>query len=136
MKLKQCSPPAVGRLRLVRPMSIATRRVAIALCVIFAFLAGYFLGVNLVFPGDVKKLFRHASDTGYFAAVISLATLERLERGDLDGAKRLLAQNISIYCRSDLPDADPSRRTRLRQQAEEIGAHSPALKEQLAKSPP
>jgi len=50
------------------------------LCVIFAFLAGYFLGVNLVFPADVKKLFRDASDTGYFAAVISLATLERLER--------------------------------------------------------
>jgi hypothetical protein len=117
-------------------MSIATRRVAIALCVIFAFLVGYFLGVNLVFPGDVKKLFRDASDTGYLAAVMSRSTIELLERGDLDGAKRLLAQNVSIYCRSDLPDADPSRRTRIRRQAEEISAHSPALKEQLAKSAP
>jgi hypothetical protein len=117
-------------------MSIAARRVVIALCVIFAFLAGYCLGVNLVLPRSAKKLFHDASDTGYFAAVISLTTLERLERGDLEGAKRLLAQNISIYCRSDLPDADPSRRTRLRRQAEEISAHSPALKEQLAKAAP
>ena len=115
-------------------MSITTRHFAISLSVILAFLAGYFLGVNLVFPGSVKKLFRDASDTGYFAAVISLGTLDRLERGDAEGAKRLLAQNISIYCRSDIPDADPTRRTQLRQQAEKVSAHSPALKEQLAKS--
>ena len=117
-------------------MNITIRRFAISLSVILAFLAGYFLGVNLVFPGNVKKLFRDASDTGYFAAVISLATLDRLERGDAEGAKRLLAQNISIYCRSDLPDADPTRRTQLRRHAEEVSAHSPALKEQLAKSSP
>lgn len=117
-------------------MSITTRRIVIGLSVILAFLAGYFLGVNLVFPGSVKKLFRDAADTGYFAAVISLGTLDRLERGDVDGAKRLLAQNVSIYCRSDLPDADPARKAKLRRQAEEVSTHSPALKEQLAKSSP
>jgi hypothetical protein len=117
-------------------MSMTTRRIVIGLSVILAFLAGYFLGVNLVFPGSVKKLFRDAADTGYFAAVISLGTLDRLERGDVDGAKRLLAQNISIYCRSDLPDADPTRRIQLRRQVEELTAHSPALREQLAKPSP
>jgi hypothetical protein len=50
-------------------MSITTCRVAVCLSVIFAFLVGYFLGVNLVFPGSVKKLFRDASDTSYFAAI-------------------------------------------------------------------
>ena len=117
-------------------MNIITRRFVIGLSVILAFLAGYLLGVNLVFPGSVKKLFRDASDTGYFAAIISLGTLDRIERGDVEGAKRLLAQNISIYCRADIPDADPTRRSKLRQQAEKVSAHSPALKEQLAKSSP
>ena len=117
-------------------MSITTRRFAVCLSVVVAFLVGYFLGVNLVFPDSVKKLFRDASDTGYFAAIISLATLDRLERGDAEGAKRLLAQNISRYCRSDMPEADPTRRTQLRRQAEEVSAHSPILKEQIAKSAP
>jgi hypothetical protein len=117
-------------------MSITTRRIVIGLSVFLAFLAGCYLGVNLVLPGSMKKLFRDASDTGYFAAVISLGTLDRLERGDVDGAKRLLAQNVSIYCRSDLPDADPTRRIQLRRQVEEVSTHSPALKEQLAKPSP
>jgi hypothetical protein len=117
-------------------MSIVTRRFAVCLSVIFAFLIGYLLGVNLVFPGSVKKLFRDASDTRYFAAVISLGTLDRLERGDAEGAKRLLAQNLSFYCRSDMPETDPARRTQLRRQAEELSAHSPILKEQLAKTAP
>jgi len=117
-------------------MSIATRRIVIGLSVFLAFLAGCYLGVSLVLPGSMKKLLRDASDSGYFAAVISLSTLDRLERGDVDGAKRLLAQNVSIYCKSDMPDADATRKTKLRGQAEEVSAHSPALKEQLAKPSP
>ena len=117
-------------------MSITTRRFVIGLSVFLAFLAGCYLGVNLALPSTMKKLFHDSSDTGYFAAVMSLATLEVLERGDVEGAKRLLAQNVSIYCRSNLPDADPTRKTKLRRQAEEVSAHSPALKEQLAKSSP
>jgi hypothetical protein len=117
-------------------MSITTRRFAIGLSVFLAFLAGCYLGVNLVLPGTMKKLLRDTSDSGYFAAVMSLGILEVLERGDAEGAKRLLAQNISIYCRSDMPDADPIRKAKLRQQAEKVSAHSPALREQLAKSSP
>jgi len=117
-------------------MSIITRRLAIALSVFLAFLAGCYLGVNLVLPGTMKKFFRGTSDSGYFAAVMSLGTLEVLERGDAEGAKRLLAQNVSIYCRSDMPDADPTRKAKLRRQAEKVSANSPALRDQLAKSSP
>ena len=117
-------------------MSITTRRIAVGLSVFLAFLAGCYLGVNLALPGTMKKLFRDTSDTGYSTAVSSLSTLELLERGDTEGVKRLLAQNVSIYCRSDMPDADPARKAKLRRQAEKISAHSPALKEQLAKSSP
>ncbi len=128
--------PCRGYLFLLRPMSATTRRFVIGLSVFLAFLAGCYLGVNLVLPSSMKKLFRDTSDNGYFAAVMSLATLEVLERGDVEGGKRLLAQNVSIYCRSDLPDADPTRKAKLLRQAEEVSAHSPALKEQLAKSVP
>ena len=117
-------------------MRITTRRILIGLSVFLAFLAGCYVGVSLVLPGSIKKLFRDTSDTGYFAAVLSLGTLDRLERGEVDGAKRLLAQNVSIYCRSDMADADPTRKAKLRRQAEEVSAHSPALKEQLAKPSP
>src|SRR5215469_203925 len=98
-------------------MRMTTRRILIGLSVFLPFLAGCYVGVNLVLPGSVKKLFRDASDTGYSAAVISLSTLDLLERGKVDGAKRLLAQNVSIYCRSDMPDADPSRKGKLRRLA-------------------
>ena len=84
----------------------------------------------------MKKLLRGTSDSGYFAAVMSFSTLEVLERGDAEGAKRLLAQNVSIYCRSDIPDADSTRKAKLRRQVEEVSAHSQALREQLAKSSP
>lgn len=117
-------------------MSITTRRIVIGLSIFLAFLAGCYLGVNLVLTGTIKELLRNGSDTSYSAALISLGTLDQLERGNADGAKRLLAQNVSIYCRSDLPDADPARKAKLRRQAEKISAHSPALKEQLAKSSP
>jgi len=117
-------------------MSIRTCRLAISLGIILAFVLGYYLGINLVLPGSANKLFRDASDTGYFAALISLASLDRLERGDADGAKRLLAQNVSSYCRSDMPDADPTRRAQFRHHAEELSARSAVLKELLAKSSP
>ena len=117
-------------------MSITTRRIVVGLSVFLAFLAGCYLGVNLVVAGTMKKLLRNSSDTGYSTAVMSLSTLELLERGETEGVKRLLAQNISMYCRSDMPDADPTRKAKLRRQAEKISAHSPALKEQLAKSSP
>ncbi len=117
-------------------MSILTRRITVGLAVILAFVSGYYLGLKLVLPGTASKLFRDATDTGYFAAVISFATLDRLERGDAESAKRLLAQNISIYCRSNVPDADPSRRTKLREDAEKLSSRSPVLKEMLTKSSP
>src|ERR1051325_2099054 len=117
-------------------MSTRTRRLVVARSVILAFVAGYYLGIILVLPGHVQNLFHDATDTGYFAAVMSLATLDNVERGDTEGAKRLLAQNVSIYCRSEVPDADPSRKAQLRQDAEKISARSPVLKELLAKPSP
>ena len=79
---------------------------------------------------------RVASDTGYLAAVVSLTALDRLERGDVEEAKRLLADNIATYCKSDVPDAYPTRKAHFREHAEKLSARSLVLKERLSKSSP
>src|SRR5262245_39932026 len=117
-------------------MSIRTRRLLIGLFFVLAFIVIAYLELNLVVLCVGKKLFRDASDTGYSTAVYSLATLDVLERGDVDGAKRLLAENIAIYCKPDLPDADPTRKAHFREQAEKLSNRSAALKERLSKFTP
>ena len=117
-------------------MSIRTRRLVIGLFVVLAFIAVAYLELNLVVLGVGKKLFRDASDTGYSTAVFSLATLDLLERGDVEGVKRLLADNIATYCKPDVPDADPARKAHFRELAEKVSARSPVLKERLFKSAP
>ena len=108
----------------------------IGLSVVLAFIAVSYLGLNLLVLGVGKKLFRDASNTGYFAALVSLTALDRLERGDVEDTKRLLADNIATYCKSDVPDADPTRKAHFREHAEKLSARSPVLKERLSKSDP
>jgi hypothetical protein len=117
-------------------MSIRTRRLLIGLFVVLAFLVVAYVELNLVVFGVGKKFFRDASDIGYSTAVWSLGTLDLLERGDVDGVKRLLASNVAGYCKSGLPDADPTRKAHFRELAEKVSTRSPALKERLSKSAP
>ena len=117
-------------------MSTRTRRLVIGLCVVLAFIVVAYVELNLVVFVVGKKLFRDASNTGYSMAVWSLGTLDLLERGDVEGVKRLLATNIATYCKSGLPDADPTRKAHFREQAEKLSTRSAALKECLSKSAP
>ena len=109
------------------------RRVAIGLWLFVAFTAGYVVDMRLELAGYLHRAFRGITDQQYFATTLSIAGLERLERGDIDGAKRLLATNISSYYRYPAPDVDPRRAAQLREQIQKTSEHSPMLKEMLAK---
>ena len=117
-------------------MSVRTRRLMIGLFVVLAFIAVSYVGLNLAVLGVGKKLLRGASDSGYLAAVVSLAALNQLERGEVEDAKRLLADIIANYCKSDAPDADPSRKAQLRDHAERLSVRSSVLKVRLSKPAP
>jgi hypothetical protein len=110
-----------------------TRRVAIVLWLFVAFVVGYVLGIRLELAGYMHRAFRGVSDQQYYATMLSIAGLERLERGDIDGAKRLLSTNVSSYYRYPVGDTDPRRQAQIREQIEKTSEHSPLLKEMLAK---
>ncbi len=110
-----------------------TRRALIALWLFVAFIVGYFLGMRLDLAGYAHRAFVGITDQQYFASTLSIAGLERLERGDIDGAKRLLATNVSGYYRHPVRDADPRRQAQIREQIEKTSEHSPILKEMLMK---
>ena len=73
-----------------------TRRLAVLLVVLLAFVSGYYLGRRLTLLKEAKKAFRDVGNTQRFATTISVAALERLENGDIDGTKYLLATNFRI----------------------------------------
>jgi hypothetical protein len=113
-----------------------TRRIAIAFWIIMAFTVGYALGTNLVVMRSAKKAFADVADSQYFASLVSVTTLDRLESGKVDDAKRLLAINISGYYTSRMPDVDQLRKAQLCEKARKLSERSPVLKEMLAKSSP
>jgi hypothetical protein len=112
-----------------------TRRIAIALWLIVAFITGYYLGMRFELAGYARRAFVGIGDQQYFAAALSVAGLERLERGDIEGAKRLLATDLAGYYRSTVRDADPRRQAQLCEQIQKTSEHSAVLKEMLAKPP-
>jgi len=109
-----------------------TQRLTIVLGLVVAFFLGYFLGMRLELAGYAHRAFRGISDQQYYATMISIAGLERLERGDIDGTKRLLATNVSSYYLHPLRDADPRRQAQIREQIQKTSEHSPMLKEMVA----
>ena len=109
-----------------------TQRLTIVLGLVVAFFLGYFLGMRRELAGYAHRVFRGISDQQYYATMISIAGLERLERGDIDGTKRLLATNVSSYYLHPLRDADPRRQAQIREQIQKTSEHSPMLKEMVA----
>jgi len=100
---------------------------------VVAFFLGYYLGMRLELAGYAHRAFRGITDQQYYATMLSIAGLERLERGDVDGAKRLLATNVSSYYRHPLRDSDPRRQAQIREQIQKTSEHSPMLKDMLTK---
>ena len=98
--------------------------------VVLAVLVGYNLGLRLTLAKEATKALRRLRDTQLLASTISITTLDRLERGDSDGAKRLLATQISAYYRSDMNDTSVEGAT-VRQHIQDLSARSPVLKQML-----
>jgi hypothetical protein len=107
-----------------------SRHVLIALLILLGFMSGYLLGLRLTLIPGAKRAITHLRDTQFFATTISIATLERLERGDVDGAKRLLANEISGYYHSDMIDASENSAS-MRKAVEELSTRSPVLKKAM-----
>jgi hypothetical protein len=132
--LRGSLPPAVAELRLVRPMN--SHRIAIVLWIVVSFVTGYYLGMRFELGGYAKRAFVGIGDQQYFAAALSVAGVELLERGDVDGAKRLLGTRLSGYYHSQIKDADPVRQAQLREQIKKTSDHSRTLKDMLTKPTP
>ena len=112
------------------------RSITIVAWVVLALAIGYYFGLKLTLQQGVKRVLSGLEDKQYFAAVLSVAVLERLEKVDVDGAKRLAATNLAFYYRSKVRDVDPARTAEVRNRIEKLSEHSPILKEKLAAPPP
>jgi hypothetical protein len=108
-----------------------TRHFTVAVAVLLTLLVGYYLGLRLTLAEGAKKAFRGLRDTQLLASSVSVTTLDRLERGDVEGAKRLLATQISGYYRSDMIDASGNGAI-TRKYIEDLSSRSPVLKEMLS----
>jgi hypothetical protein len=107
-----------------------TRYITVALLVVLAFVIGYNLGLRLTLVPGAKKAINGLRDTELLASSISIAALDRLERGDTEGAKRLLATQVSGYYRSDMIDAS-GKGAATRKHIEDLSMRSPLLKQML-----
>ncbi len=100
------------------------------LSVILAFLVGSYLGMRLTLVPGAKRALDRIRDTQLLASSVSMATLDRLERGDVEGAKRLLATQVSGYYCSDMIDAS-GQGAATRKHIEALSSRSPVLKQML-----
>ena len=83
-----------------------------------------------------RSALKRLSDSDFYAATLSVAGLERLEKGDIDGAKHVLATDLSAYVRSKAKEVPSSHEAVLLQQIQKTSEHSTMLKQMLAKPSP
>ncbi len=109
-----------------------SRRIAIVLSILLAAFAGYYLGLRLTL---LREAFRDVGDAQRFAAtaIVSVTALDRLENGDVNGAKRLLATNVASYYHANIKYDPFAVQLKLRETIEKTSERSPVLKEMLAK---
>ena len=102
---------------------------------LFGLLAGYELAARVFFPklaADARLAAHSISSEQRYAAVISLAALNKLESGQIEKAKSLLAHEVIGYSRSDF-DASLRQREQIGPLIQAAIEKSPALKEELAR---
>jgi hypothetical protein len=109
------------------------RRFLVIVSILCAFAIGYNLGFRWTVAWTARSALKRLADSDFYAATLSVAGLEHLERGDIDGAKRLLAGNLSSYVRSKAKEVPSSHEAVLLQQIEKTSEHSTILKEMLTK---
>jgi hypothetical protein len=109
-----------------------SRRIAIVLSILFSAFAGYYLGLRLTL---LREALRGVADEQRFAttAISSVIALDRLENGDVNEAKRLLAINVASYYHSNIKYDPIAVQPKLRETIEKTSERSPVLKEMLAK---
>jgi hypothetical protein len=61
------------------------RRLLVVLSILLAFTAGYSLGFRWTIALYARSSLKRLADSEFYAATLSLAGLERLEKGDVDG---------------------------------------------------
>jgi hypothetical protein len=109
------------------------RRLLVVLSILLAFAAGYSLGFRWTVAVYARGALKRLADSEFYAATLSVAGLERLEKGDIDCAKRVLATDLSAYVRSKAKEVPSSHEALLLQQIQKTSEHSPVLKEMLSK---
>jgi hypothetical protein len=109
------------------------RVVLVALSILLAFTTGYSLGFRWTVAMYARSALKRLADSDFYAATLSVVGLERLEKGDIDGAKHVLATDLSAYVRSKAKETSTSHEAVLLQQIQKTSEHSPVLKEMLSK---
>jgi hypothetical protein len=66
------------------------RRLLVVLSIVLAFATGYNLGFKWTAGWMAKSALKRLADSDFYAASLSVAGLERLEKGDVDGASLVL----------------------------------------------
>jgi hypothetical protein len=84
------------------------RRLLVVLSILLAFAAGYLLGFRWTIALYARSALKRLADSEFYAATLSVVGLERLEKGDIDGAKRVLATDLSAYVRSKAKEVPSS----------------------------
>lgn len=107
------------------------RRLIIVLSILLAFAAGVFLGLRGTLAWTSRVALKRLADSDFYAATLSVSGLELLERGDIEGAKRLLASDLSGYRRSKAKQVPSAHEAALLQQIEKTSEHSAILKQML-----
>jgi hypothetical protein len=109
-----------------------SRRIAIVLSILFSAFVGYYLGLRLTL---LREALRGVGAEQRFAAtaISSVTALDRLENGDVNEAKRLLATNVASYYHSNIKYDPFGVQPKLREKIEKTSEHSSVLKEMLAK---
>jgi hypothetical protein len=104
-----------------------SRRIAIVLSLLLTAFAGYYLGLRVTL---LREAFRGVGDAQRFTAtaIVSVTALNRLESGDINEAKRLLATNVASYYHANVKYDPFGIQPKLRETIEETSERSPVLK--------
>jgi hypothetical protein len=83
----------------------------------------------------VPTALQSLEDRQQYSCVISLAALDKLETGNTDGAKLILARDVASYYRHPIGRADSPERRKLMPHIDAVRSKSSALNEELSKKP-
>jgi hypothetical protein len=108
------------------------RRLLIILSILLAFATGYSVGFRWTVALTARSALKRLADSDFYAATLSVSGLEHLERGDIDGAKRLLGTDLAGYFRKKSKEVPSSHEAVLLQQIQTTSEHSTTLKDMLA----